>query len=82
MGSPQDDVESEWCNFNTGTIHTGSAPVAVLREWCRPWNYTIPTAATWMGGLGSIYGATAPVRIYDAEFRNQNKGFLGTNGVC
>ena len=35
-----------------------------------------------MGGLGSIYGATAPVRIYDAEFRNQNKGFLGTNGVC
>ena len=32
--------------------------------------------------MRSIYGATTSVRIYDAEFRNQNKGFLGTNGVC
>ena len=47
MGNPQDDVECEWCNFDPGTIHTGSAPMAVLREWCRPRNYTIHTRITW-----------------------------------
>ena len=31
--------------------------------------------------MRSIYGATTSVRIYDAEFRNQNKGFLGTDEV-
>ena len=52
-----------------------------MREWCRPWNYTIPTAITWRGGLGSIYGATTSVRICDAEVRNQNKGFSDTDEV-
>ena len=52
-----------------------------MREWCRPWNYTIPTATTWRGGLGSIYGATTSVRICDAEVRNQNKGFSDTDEV-
>ena len=31
--------------------------------------------------MRSIYGATTSVRIYDAEFRNQNKGFSDTDEV-
>ena len=41
----------------------------------------IPTATTWRGGLGSIYGATTSVRICDAEVSNQNKGFSDTDEV-